>query len=315
MDRSEPPILVIKLGALGDFVQATGPFAAIRRHHANSPVTLLTTPPFADFAQASPYFDTVWDGGRPKGVGELLALRRKLKDGRFARVYDLQTSDRSSSYRRLFWPGSVPEWSGIAGGATHPHANPQRDSLHTIERQAEQLQMAGIADVPAPDLGWAVADVSRFGLPARYALIVPGGAAHRPMKRWPAERFARLVFKLSEHGVAAVLVGSAAEADLLTEIASAASGATVLAGRTDLLDLVGLARRAVGAVGNDTGPMHICAVAGCPSVVLFSHESDPALCAPRGPHVAIVRRHDLTDLDAESAEAALIGLWDEAGSA
>ena len=37
------------------------------------------------------------------------------------------------------------------------------------------------------------------------------------------------------------------------------------------------------AIGNDTGPMHLIAAAGCPSVVLFSRDSDPALCAPRGP--------------------------------
>ena len=60
------PILVIKLGALGDFIQALGPFAAIRRHHKGAPVTLLTTEPFAEFARASPYFDDVWTGGRPR---------------------------------------------------------------------------------------------------------------------------------------------------------------------------------------------------------------------------------------------------------
>ncbi|HAK62204.1 MAG TPA: ADP-heptose--LPS heptosyltransferase, partial [Alphaproteobacteria bacterium] len=38
-------ILVIKLGALGDFILAMGPFKAIRHHHAGAHITLLTTPP------------------------------------------------------------------------------------------------------------------------------------------------------------------------------------------------------------------------------------------------------------------------------
>ncbi|MEC7538546.1 MAG: ADP-heptose--LPS heptosyltransferase, partial [Pseudomonadota bacterium] len=42
----ERPVLVIKLGALGDFVQALGPFSAIRAHHADQRIALLTTPPF-----------------------------------------------------------------------------------------------------------------------------------------------------------------------------------------------------------------------------------------------------------------------------
>ena len=47
-------ILVIKLGALGDVVQALGPMAAIRRHHADAHITALTAPAFAPLLEASP---------------------------------------------------------------------------------------------------------------------------------------------------------------------------------------------------------------------------------------------------------------------
>ncbi|MBN8903381.1 MAG: hypothetical protein J0H57_20345, partial [Rhodospirillales bacterium] len=66
-----------------------------------------------------------------------------------------------------------------------------------------------------------------------------------------------------------------------------------------------LARAARVAVGNDTGPMHLIGTAGCPSLVLFSDESDPALCAPRGPSVAVLRRPDLAGLEVETVLAAL----------
>ena len=46
-------ILVIRLGALGDFVQSFGPFSAIRAHHPEARITLLTTAPFADLARRS----------------------------------------------------------------------------------------------------------------------------------------------------------------------------------------------------------------------------------------------------------------------
>jgi len=300
-------VLVIKLGALGDFVQAFGPFAAIRRHHADAHVTLLTTAPFADLARASRLFDDVWIDARPKAIemAGWLALRRRLRDGGFKRIYDLQTSDRSSFYFRLFWPGPYPEWSGIAKGCSHPHANPWRDFMHTVERQAEQLKMAGIDRVPSPDLAWMQADAARFGLPSRFALLVPGGALHRPAKRWPAARFGALAAWLADRGVQPVLLGLASEADVVAAVRAACPNALSVAGATSLFDIAALARRAALAVGNDTGPMHLIAAAGCPSVVLFSNDSDPALCAPRGDRVTVLRRERLDALAVEDVRDVL----------
>ena len=39
-------ILVIRLGALGNIVQSLGPVAAIRAHHADAEITLLTLKPY-----------------------------------------------------------------------------------------------------------------------------------------------------------------------------------------------------------------------------------------------------------------------------
>jgi len=295
--QSSAGVLVIKLGALGDFVQAMGPFAAIRNHHPGQRITLLTTEPFAEFARASGLFDEVWTDGRLSGmdVAGWLKLLSRLKNGGFGRVYDLQTSDRSSFYYRLFWP-NFPEWSGIARGCSHPHANPVRDNMHTIERQAEQLAVAGISDVPVPDLSWAAADLSRFGLGKNYALLVPGGAAHRPAKRWPPENFGAVARSLKEKGIEPVLLGSSAESGVMAEIKTHCPEARDLAGQTTLLELAALGRGAVAAVGNDTGPMHLIAAVGCTSVVLYSNESDPALCGQRGPAVTILRRGPLSAL-------------------
>jgi ADP-heptose:LPS heptosyltransferase len=305
-------ILIIKLGALGDLVQATGPIAAIRAHHAGARIVLLTTAPYADLMRACPWIDEVWVDARPSAldVAAWLDLRQRLRAGNFARVYDLQTSDRSSFYYRLFFPGPMPEWSGIAAGCSHPHDNPERDLMHTLDRQKEQLRIAGIASVPAPDLSWVSADVSRFGLEAgRYVLLVPGGAAHRPEKRWPADHYKELSARLAATGVKPVLIGAEGERALLTEIAAAVpsfmgEGAVNLAGQTSLAEIAVLARKAGAAVGNDTGPMHVAAVAGAKCVVLYSDASDPRLCAQKGPDVTILQwpRLEVVSTD-EVAEA------------
>jgi ADP-heptose:LPS heptosyltransferase len=291
-------ILVIKLGALGDFVQAMGPAAAIRAHHRDAEITLLTTAPYAELGRAAPYFDRVWlDERRP------LRLRARLREARFARVYDLQTSDRSSLYFHLLLPGPRPDWSGIARGASHRHANPRRDFLHTLERQADQLRCAGIARVPPPDLSWAATDLSRFDLPENYLLLVPGGAPHRLAKRWPIELYAALAARAAGQKIPAVVVGGAGEAALGAAVAAAAPGARDLTGRTSFGDLVALGARARYAVGNDTGPMHLVVAGGAPATVLYSAASDPALTAPRGPRVTILRRPNLASLTLEDVAA------------
>ena len=315
MTRAKDKVLVIKLGALGDFVQALGPFAAIRQHHGNAHLVLLTTAPYEELARRTGLFDEIWIDARPRGLdlSAWLHLRKTLRGGNFERVYDLQTSDRSSFYFRLFWPGPLPQWSGIARGCSHPHANPARDTMHTIERQAEQLRMVGIENAPVPEAMLTGKEFSQaddkfltdLGVVTPFVLLAPGGAAHRPEKRWPAANFAALANRLLADGIQPVLLGTAAEKDALAEIRVVCPQSLDLSGRTGLLDLVSLARAARAAIGNDSGPMHLIAAAGCPSVVLFSGASDPALCGQRGPKVTILRQHRMDDIGLEDVQAAL----------
>ncbi len=297
-------ILVIKLGALGDFVQAMGPAAAIRAHHRGAEITLLTTAPYAELAEAAPYFDHVWIDRRPRtfDLAGWWCFRRRLRGARFDRVYDLQTSDRSSFYH---WLMGRPEWSGIARGASHPHDNPERDRMHTLERQAEQLRRAGVAAVPPPDVGWAAREVGHFGLTPPLLLLVPGGSAHRPAKRWPAESYAEVAALAARHGVTPVVLGGAAETGLAATIREHEPATRDLTGRTSHGEIVGLAKLAWRSVGNDTGPMHLIVAAGCPATVLYSAASDPALTAPRGKEVQILCRRRLADLPVEEVAATL----------
>jgi ADP-heptose:LPS heptosyltransferase len=302
-------ILVIRLSAFGDFIQSLGPMAAIRHYHAGDRVSLLTTRPFAGFAEELGLFDEVVVDDRPRPLDLLvwLHLRRHLRQGRFDRVYDLQTATRSTVYARLFGPG-MPEWSGIARRASHPHANLERDAQHTLDKQAEQLLMAGIYPTPLP----ALPPFDR-ALPERlkgrdFVLLVPGSSPRHKAKRWPVARFGMLACALDEKGYLPVVVGSEHEHKLAAAIADACPTALDLVGHTDIAGLAALAQRAALTVGNDTGACHLAAAAGCPLVVLFSRGSDPARVAPRGPLVRILGAPDLNDLAAETVIAEAIGV-------
>jgi ADP-heptose:LPS heptosyltransferase len=216
----------------------------------------------------------------------------------------LQTSRRSTAYYRYFAPPR-PEWSGIARGCSHPHANPERNSMHTLARQREQLALADVVAVAAPDLFWLGGDISDLAPAEPYVLLVPGGSAHRPEKRWPAEAYGELASGLVEAGYLPLLLGAAAERAVLAEINAICPAARNLCGRTDFGQIAALARGAVAAVGNDTGPMHVITAAGCAATVLFSGASDPALTAPHGPAVQLLQRQRLADLRVAEVSASL----------
>ncbi len=107
-----------------------------------------------------------------------------------------------------------------------------------------------------------------------------------------------------------MVLGAGAEREVADAVCDLCPDARNLCTMTSFIDIIALAREAAGAVGNDTGPMHLIAATGCPSVVLFSDQSDPALCAPRGPggaaSVTVLRRQSLADLALGEVDAALI---------
>ncbi len=300
-------ILVIKLGALGDFVLAFGAFAAIRAAHPGAAITVLTTAPFAELARASPWFDRVVVDARPRpwDLPGLLRLRQTLRG--FDMVYDLQTSDRSGWYFRL---AGRPAWSGIARGCKFPHANPARDAMHTIERQREQLQAAGVTPRSPPDLRWLTHSTplpspSASGEAAASIVLIPGAALHRPRKRWPAERFGELAAMLDRP---VIVVGTDADRVHAAAIRARCPAAIDLTGRTTLLQLAQTLAQATLAIGNDTGPTHLAAALGVPTIALFSADSDPALTRPRAPagrEVTVLAEPDLADLTLARVAAAL----------
>ncbi len=295
-------ILVIKLGALGDFIQALGPMAAIRRAHVNARITLLTTKPYEEFARRCGYFDEIWLDEKPSALNLTgwLALRKKLHGGRFTRVYDLQNNDRTALYLRLFRKRSRPEWVGAAHGASHRNASPDRSKGHALDGHIQTLALAGITDIAIDELNWITEDLKPFNLPPAYALLVPGSSPQHPHKRWPAENYAALATHLLEKKIRPVLLGTRAESDVTTRIKALCPESIDLTGKTTLFQIAAIARSAACAIGNDTGPIHLIAATGCPTLALFCASSHRIKHAPQGKNVTLLQKDSLADLDIKS---------------
>ena len=305
-------ILVIKHSALGDIILATSAFAAIRAHYPNAHITLLTTPPYREFLAASPYFDDIQLDTKPKPwrIGAVLAIRRLLRTGNYDLVIDLQCSSRSSAYW-WFLRFPKPSFSGVAHFASHRYADAARHTRHAYDNLRRQLALLGITLISSPDVSWLVSDISAMKPTGDYALLVPGGAAHRPEKRWPY--YAELAETMLAKNIAPVMVGGNAEAEILHNIETRVPGAHNLCGKTNFADIASLASSAAFAVGNDTGPMHIIAASGCPSLVLFSGASDPERSAPL--QAATLQKENLADLTVAEVVSAASRLDSKAAKA
>ena len=136
----------------------------------------------------------------------------------------------------------------------------------------------------------AVSLVNKEGAQAGKPLTVlcPGSVNSRA-KRWPPERYAELADRLAESGMNVVLIGSPAELDVSTEISGRARHQPiVLTGKTTVAEAVAIISIADVLITNDTGPAHIGAALGTPTLVIFG-PTNPLTTYPLSPAAAMIR--------------------------
>lgn len=289
-------------------MQALGPMKAIRKHHPDAKITLMTTKMFKSFGEKCGYFDEVIIDKRPKwkDLKGWINLRKKLVTGNFHRVYDLQNNDRSCFYLKLFIGSNKPEWVGTAKGASHQNTSPERTAGLSFEGHKQTLEMAGLKNIEVDNLSWVNEDLSAFGLKQPYVLIVPGSAPQHPQKRWGFENYAALANQLTEQNIQPVLLGTDSEKDITKKIKSLCQSALDLTAKTSLFQIAALAKNAKAAIGNDTGPMHIIGPTGCPSLILFSGNSKPERHAPKGQKIRTLQKEVINDITVKEVKEVLL---------
>ncbi len=296
-------ILIIKLSALGDFMQSLGLMRAIKNHHPNAHITLLTTKPFKDFAEKCGYFDDIIIDTRPKfyEIKNIIFLKNKLVNKNFTHIYDLQNNNRTSLYNKFF--SKKIKWIGRIKGV-FSKKKPKQDK-HAFQRHKETLEQAGIKNIEIDRLEWMKEDISSFSLKEPYIIFVAGCAPQHPQKRWSKEKYGELACKLVSEGYQIILLGTASEEDINKAINEICPQALNLTGKTSLFQIASIAHGAAGAVGNDTGPMHIIGPTGCPTLALFSSSSNPICHAPLGNNISTIQEDDLEKLEVDKVLKAI----------
>lgn len=290
-EPKQPKILVIRGGAIGDFILTLPSIRLVRAGFPTAHLEILGYPHIACLAARAGYADAV----RPIEYAPLAAF--------FARNADLPEDlaryfagfGQVISY--LYDPDSIfADNLGRAGVRNFLAADPRVDgSAHAAVHLAKPLaRLALFLDDPAPSIRPTAEEEreasGRVGpLSSPVIAIHPGSGSER--KNWPVERWRQLVARLLAHGShpTLLIVGGEADSDRIRALGLPRGEPRVqLVTGLPLPLLAALLARSSWFVGHDSGISHLAAAAGIPCTLLFG-PTDPEIWAPRNPGVRVLR--------------------------
>jgi lipopolysaccharide heptosyltransferase I len=296
-------ILIVRLGALGDIIHTVPAAAALRAAFPDARIDWLVD------ARHRPVVDLI------TVVDRAIVLERSSMAGWMAAARRLRTMpyDVALDFQGLLKSAVLARASGarrVAGfsiwhlrektarpfySETAPGGRLSALGDHVIVKNLSLLRVLGISD---PPIRFPLAEVDSdalvqvremLGGDGPFALINPGAAW--PNKRWPPERFGEIAAFLQQvRRLPSIVLWGPGEEGLAGAVVETSEGAARVAPPTNLSDLLALARAASLMVSGDTGPLHIAAAAGTPTVALFG-PTDPHRNGPWAPDDVSVSRY------------------------
>lgn len=299
-------ILVIRGGAIGDFVLTIPVLSALRRQFPSAKLDVMGYPKIVGIAAL---------GGL---VDDVVPIESRALAGFFARNGDLDPglaayfSSCSIVLSYLFDPDGIFQANvGRCSGAQFiqgPHRPSDALGIPASEvllKPLERLAIFGADPEPRLAVGSGGAAVTGETV---WLAAHPGSGSER--KNWPESQWIALLHRLgSEQGLHLLLVGGEAEGDRLKRLAEVWDRNRLEVARD--LPLPDLARRMAGCqgfVGHDSGITHLAAAIGLPGVVLWG-DSHERVWRPLSPRMTLVRDpRGLAALPVDRVEIELLAL-------
>jgi ADP-heptose:LPS heptosyltransferase len=283
MGRSRDRVLFITGGSIGDSILTSGVLSRFVACEPEASFTVAAGPLAVSLFLDTPRLEEAIAIVKRRRALHWLDLWRRVRGRRWKAVIDMRGSGLSYALRaeRRFVYRSVRQ---------PPGAPP----LHKALQAARTI--GALDSPPSPFLHTSAAREARAD-----ELVGPGGpvlaiapGATWPPKTWPAERFAAAAAELIGPagplaGGRALLAGGLGDGELFEPIRAALPPSRLidLVG-LDLLTVYACLKRARLFIGNDSGPMHLSAASGAPTLGLFG-PTDDRLYRPWGPRTAFVR--------------------------
>jgi ADP-heptose:LPS heptosyltransferase len=314
-----PQIVVLGAAKLGNYVVLQPLLRGLRHKYPSARLTYVGSQRTLALERLNPWIDAslpLAEQG-PAALPALGQWRRTVPDRDQDDGVDLVINadghaPHTAAWARALAPRFVVGAAPIPPG-DHPlqalALDPHWASPTLVERYGGWIASNSIRELHCR-VAWVDTDFERVELPAEPAppglppvLIAVNG--ERAAKLWPLENWLALLERLrQELGLAAGAIGliggpPPAEprqaGDRLERALLARAGLRDLRGRLSLPALVGALARSRLCIAVDSGPLHLAAAAGCPTVALFGTDADGLgasprdLWAPRADHVWISR--------------------------
>jgi lipopolysaccharide heptosyltransferase II len=286
---------------VGDAVLAIPTMKAIRDHFPQAEITLLVRPWVAGLFTSADFIDEVWSEGKPTGLADWTRMTRHIRGRSFDLGLLLPNSFESAL---MMFLGGVSQRIGYATDArswmlTDSVTPPGKGSQHQVQYYLDLVKfLSARRDTPSIEIEATTDErASARKLLADEGisngsgfLVVNPGAAYGSAKRWHKDRFAEVADCLArEFGLQIALIGSDSERSVAAEVRDRMKmKAAVLNGKTSLETLIGVLAESSLMITNDSGPMHIAAALGIPTVAIFG-STDDAVTGPCGPRTRIVK--------------------------
>lgn len=270
-------ILLIRLSSLGDIVLTTPAIRAVRAHFPNAYIAMLVAKQSAEILRENPHLDEIITFNRlakDKDTGEMLRMSRHLRERKFTMAIDFQRKFRTEML--MYFSGAAER---VGKGRFCTVRVPEQGNKHATAHYFDLLHAAGIP-AEAQKLELFLAESERLDAAQRFdAAGVNNGAltvglfpgAGWKLREWMPERFAAIGDRLAQHFNANVLIfGGPKEAALVQIVTNLMNAQAIpFAGNLQVRQLAACLEKCDLFLTNDTGPMHIAAAVGTPTVSLF----------------------------------------------
>ncbi len=317
-------ILAVKVDHIGDFITAIPALTRLKDRFPGAKLSVLTPRASVSMASMVPAIDSVIEfnffharsglGKRSISKKEISTLTDTLRSYDFDIAVDLR---RQPDTRHLLQYSGATWLVGFDRGSQFPWLDVsvewEGDTRMTGKRAqvsdalsqlVETLALAcdGDRTVLPSIITQAAARAAVAALPAvaplahtlfSGPLVCVHPSVGTTTRQWPPEHFAGLIDLLVDYGASVILIGGPDEIDTATQVmrhVSSTNRVFSLVGKTALQDLQNILQACDLFVGNNSGPHHIAAAIGVPTVGIHSGVVDAREWGPLGPAAIAVRR-------------------------
>lgn len=296
-------ILVIKLRAIGDVLLSTPVIQNLHEYYPAAQIDFLVDRFAAEVVIGNPWISDVITFDRKNDSS--LSLIRRVRERRYELIIDLFSNPRSAvvtalsgARYRVGFPFGLREY---AYNITVP---PRTGNIHNVDFNLDALRRLDIPVRPfhpyfpivSASKSSAEAWLRQEGLADRLLVgFNPGGGWYT--KRWGLEHYAQLADRISrEHDAVTLLLWGPGEEGDARAVQTKMTTRSLLIPKTSVSELGALIQHCAFIVSNDSGPMHIAASLGVPTLGIFG-PTNPRQQGPYGEEHRWVRNEKLDCLE------------------